>query len=183
MVDYGDIAIPFILFNRQQIGIIVNAIRKVEVQVKRERDLLPYENAIDYISLLHKNITQGTFSTSYPPYSPRYAKWKVETMRMGSSFWILKGDLLRSLTVIKKRWGFVGGIPLNAMDSGGKSWHGTGDKGPRKSITMYAKTIEFGLGKQPARPVFEPTGEQFSKAGWLLNAKQSMDRIGRVWRK
>ena len=177
-----DILQPVIKIDRQMLGRIINAINVVERAVRTERSELPYRCAVDYLGVVRKNITQGTYATNYPPYNPKYAKWKVETMMAGSTFWILKRDLLRSLTVIKKRWGYVGGIPLGAMDSGGKSWYGRGGKGKRKPITMYAKTIEFGLGKQPARPVFEPSANEYAEDGWKKQGKESLRKIKDAWR-
>jgi len=179
---YGEILQPVITVNRNQLNKIINALHSVERAVRVEREELPYRCAVDYIGVVYKNITQGTYAGGYAPYSPRYAKWKVETMQLGSTFWILGRDLLKAITVIKKRWGYVGGIPMDAMDSGGKSWYGKGKVGKKKKIGMYGKTIEFGLGKQPARPVFEPSGHEYADKGWKEEGDASLKKIEDVWR-
>ena len=122
--------------------------------------------------LLIGNITGQKFS--YVSHNERYKAWK-DTYG-DSRFWILYGDLLKAIQVGEiQRWGrphkFVG-IKPKIFDRGGKSWLGHGDKGEPKEILVYALVMEKGGnykskggGDHPARPMFQPTEEEFSQSG------------------
>ena len=94
-------------------------------------------------------------------YHPKYEKWKKE--QVGHSlFWKLQGDLLAALQQWKVTEGWFSGVPITAMDSGGKNFSG---KGKSKPIAMYGTILEEGGqhgGMHPARPVFEHTFNEFS---------------------
>ena len=82
----------------------------------------------------------------------------------------------------------MAGIPEGAMDSGGKSWTGEGDKGERKPIAMYARLLEFGGdagkgGKHPPRPVFQPTLKEFRvDEAETIGRKHLFVNIAGAWR-
>ena len=69
------------------------------------------------------------------------------------------------------------------MDSGKKSWFGKADKGPRKEIAWYGRMGEYGRTGQPARPLFEPTLDEYliEADGIGKRAKESMRKIGNNW--
>lgn len=135
------------------------------------------------------NITSQHFA--YAPYSDRYAEWKREYGRgKGSTdFWVLFGDLLKAIKVSPVSWRgkaqYFVGIRPGIFDSGGKSWLGQGDRGPAKEILEYALLMEKGgqNGRQPARPLFEPTQDEFAvseRRGRILN--QSLMRVAQSWK-
>ena len=86
---------------------------------------------------------------------------------------------MRSLGSYRYGEGYLGGVHPGAMDSGGKSWHGKGKKGPKgesKSIEMYGRVGEN------KRPVFEPVMEEYKKAGWQKRIDTFMKRMEADWR-
>ena len=115
------------------------------------------------------NITSQRYAPSYEAYrGEKYVEWKSKYGRGTgkSDFWILYGDLIKAIQLRMIKWRgkshlFVG-IPPGVFDSGGKSWFGKGDKGEAKEIIKYAIWMEKGRAGQPARPLFEPTQDEFA---------------------
>ena len=146
--------------------------------------------AIDYYQLVVKNILSK--GTARPAYSPRYRNWKYEYGWQGyPSPWRLRGDLVASLAAFKNAGGngWYGGVPHGATDSGGKSWFGKGSKGPMgpsKSIGMYGWVMEYGgswpkAGTHPPRPIFGPSAEEYTVAGWDKRGLEALDELKKGW--
>ncbi len=159
------------------------ALDRIAHKARTQEQILPFNASTDYKHLLIRNILTQKYAGSYAPYSERYAKWKAQTMMMGSHFWMLFGDLRESIATFKVPGGFFSGIPVGAFDSGGKSMFGTPDelKGKSKRISMYGRAMEYGIG-QPARPLFGPTLNEYFLGGFSLRGLESLNKIRLGWR-
>lgn len=167
------------------------ALEKVRASVNHfGMDEMQRRCAIDYYQLVVKNIMSK--GTARPAYSPRYRNWKYEYGWQGyPSPWRLRGDLVASLAAFKNAGGngWYGGVPHGATDSGGKSWFGKGSKGPMgpsKSIGMYGWVMEYGgswpkAGTHPPRPVFGPSAEEYTVAGWDKRGLEALDELKKGW--
>lgn len=141
--------------------------------------------ARDYANKVLMAISSNRYS--YHPYTNRYADWKYSVGFGARSFWQLKGDLTRALKHFREEGGWKGGIPYWTLDTGGKSWYGNLNRGPRKSIAMYGIVMEFGGnygegGRHPARPVFWPIYKEFSLVEWPRAHWVALQDIGSKWR-
>lgn len=172
-----------------QIGIIPNAkdLRKMYSSLKAVKrkafiaaEDLPFKCAIDFRDLLIRNITSQKYSSGYPKYSKEYAKWKSETARAGNKFWVLGGDLLRSLSFFKVKDGWMSGIPPGVRDSGGKSMYGKG--GRPVLISVYGRFMELGRRGQEPRELFKPTTNEYAKGPWQKRGRESLKIIARGWK-
>ena len=131
--------------------------------------------SIGYAQLLVRNIM--TFQRPSPPYTPRYRTWKFEYGKMGyPAPWRLYGDLVRNIINFRSGAGWMGGIPANVYDQGGKSWGGRGDKGKPKRIAMYAAVNEL------RRPVFGPTMEEYAQDAWPKQGGVALKEVEGSWR-
>ncbi len=97
--------------------------------------------------------------------------------------WRLRGDLVSSLSAFKapNGKGYIGGVPIGAMDQGGKSWLGKGSKGPKgpsKPIAMYGSILEYGPKR---RPVFGPSADEYAKTGWGKRGQESLNELRKQW--
>jgi len=167
------------------------AMLKLEASVKVfGADEMQRRCAIDYYQLVMKKIL--AMNSPRPAYSKRYRNWKYEYGWMGyPSPWRLKGDLVNSLTAFKASNGWIGGVPIGAVDSGGKSWFGKGSKGPlgkAKPIAMYGTVMEKGGdytaqggGVHPARPVFGPAAEEYAREGWMRRGMEAVNELKKSW--
>ena len=169
---------------------------RMEKQVRKEWNELPRKCSVDYYQEVHRHIN-GQIGMHYPPYDKRYAEWKQEYIGGGRDrFWELVGDLQRNLTswrVTDRRKGVIawmGGVPSNVRDTGGKSWFGTAEEpfGPPKPIAMYGHVMEFGgswpkAGDHPPRPIFGPVTEKYMNGRWIRRCDESMKHIRLQWRK
>lgn len=167
------------------------ALEKVRASVNHfGMDEMQRRCAIDYYQLVVKNIMSK--GTARPAYSPRYRNWKYEYGWQGyPSPWRLRGDLVASLAAFKNAGGngWYGGVPHGATDSGGKSWFGKGSKGPMgpsKSIGMYGWVMEYGgswpkAGTHPPRPIFGPSAEEYTVAGWDKRGLEALDELKKGW--
>ena len=167
------------------------ALEKVRASVNHfGMDEMQRRCAIDYYQLVVKNIMSK--GTARPAYSPRYRNWKYEYGWQGyPSPWRLRGDLVASLAAFKNAGGngWYGGVPHGATDSGGKSWFGKGSKGPMgpsKSIGMYGWVMEYGgswpkAGTHPPRPIFGPSAEEYTVAGWDKRGLEALDELQKGW--
>lgn len=153
---------------------------------------LPRRASLQFVNKLAVAISTEKYSAGYAQYHPQYRNWKAQWASIG--WWKIKGDLLASLTTwmspYKTKGGWMAGIPGGVMDSGGKSWwyRGLGgkNKGKRKKIAMIATTGEFGGnfgkgGTHPARPVFQPTMDDYYEEDLPKLADQALDAIGGAW--
>jgi len=158
----------------------MRALTKLQQSVKLfGQDEMQRRCAVDYFQLLVNNIKKRYFPR--PAYSIRYRSWKYEYGWQGyPSPWRLRGDLVGSLSAFRapdgKSW--IGGVPIGAMDSGGKSWFGKGSKGPSggsKSIAMYGSIEE------KRRPVFGPTASEYAGAGWSKRGQEALNNLRKAW--
>ena len=164
-------------------------LRKLDAALKRVEDRAKFHmtksggdmclaGAREYSDKLLLNISK----TPRPYKSSRYLAWKKKYGKYTTQSWRLFGDLVTSI----KRWqdsgGWRAGIMAGAMDRGGKSWFGKGDRGPPKSIAMYAKTLEFGLAGQAEVPVFRDTVKQFKAHEWPELGRKVLDDVKNQWR-
>lgn len=167
------------------------ALSRVEAEAVRQKENLPRLSSILYSQLVIRNIMSQK-GMNYAPYSPRYAKWKEQYGR-AHGFWQLYGDLVRNITHFRVTTdtpgtvAFMGGIPSNVVDTGGKSWLGRGDKGPSKPIAMYGRIMEYGgsFGKggvHPPRPIFGPTGKEYARKEWPDRGLKSLRALMGKWR-
>jgi len=155
------------------------ATHKLENEARILEDRLPYTCAFEYTNLVRQNLVSGKFS--YPTYNERYESWKKDH-GFPMKFWMLKRDLLNAITIIKMPKGYLGGVDPTAIDSGGKSWFGAGDYGPKKLIVWYALLVEEGFGTYPKpRPLFIPTGIEYSDTGWIRQAEAALKRLEQQW--
>lgn len=155
---------------------------------------LPRKMALSYIANIRSFIMFQKGMVKYQGYDPDYAEWKRQYGR-GRGYWSLYGDLFTALSVFRKGKDWFGGVNYYAMDSGGKSWFGKGDRGAPKKIAMYGSVMEEGIktsirgsGVHPARPLFTPVLKDFvssaSKAtkgqAWDL-ADAMLEIVGDYW--
>jgi hypothetical protein len=163
--------------NQKDVENMMKALTRLELKAKRLESQHPFSCANDYQVLVKKNLLTQKFALTYPPYSERYARWKSETMRMGSHFWMLFGDLFRAITVFKigkKDW--MAGVPSRIFDKGGKSMFGMAGTGKPKRIAMYGSVVE------KKRPLFSPTADEYKKTGWPKQGERDLRELGRQWR-
>jgi len=182
-----------ITFNEADLRRWYAATHKLEKEANKEWDENPKRNAIGYSNLLITNIMMQKGMGHYPSYHPYYAYWKAQYGLGGGGFWRLMGDLVKSITHFrvtetrKKQWkSYMGGVPSSAVDSGGKSWFGRGDKGPPKRIAMYGYVMEYGgtwakAGVHPPRPLFGPTAEEYQKVQWWKELEVTRSKLVNTW--
>ena len=181
--------------NPQDVLRLLWATHKVEDNVNFLKMEMPRDMALDCQRQLISNIVSqkyvGEWGTGRA-YHPRYRVWKEQYGRAGGmKFWILWGDLLKNIKVFKenyvgRHWGWKAGIQASAMDTGGKSWLGMGQRGRSKPIAWYARILEYGGvfgegGTHPPRPVFGPTLRDFHKEEGPKYLSQAAIRILRQW--
>jgi hypothetical protein len=178
-----------IKFKEHDLARYLAALEKIRASVTHfGMDEMQRRCAIDYYQLVMQNIMKRT--SPRPAYSVRYRNWKYEYGWMGyPSPWRLKGDLVNSLTAFRSagsQKGWIGGVPIGAMDSGGKSWLGKGSQGARggsRPIALYGKAGEYGRqgGKQPARPVFGPSADEYAGEGWIRRGAEALNELKAQW--
>ena len=162
-------------FDKAQLNRWLSALAKVETSAKLwVEDRIQNKMAIDYYQLVVKNIVSQKFR--WTVYSTDYRDWKAKSNYPGKGFWQLTKDLMGSLTTWKDGEGYRAGIPSGAM--GGASWS---PKSPKRSISMYGWYGEYGRKKQPARPLFEPTMDEYAADGHPKRGEEALVGIGRHW--
>lgn len=171
-----------IIFVASDLKRIFSAIAKVRTATRTRAKNIGYQLGTDYLKLLHINILSQKYAGNYYHYNKKYEEWK-RSRGSEDRFWILSGDLLGALTIWKKRFGWIAGIPAGVMDRGGKNYTG---KGPPTYIGAYARILEYGgiFYEQihPPRPVFRPTFEEYKASGAIKRVKESREIIRRNWR-
>jgi hypothetical protein len=136
-------------------------------------------SALDYIYRVSNNISIQKFAGQWSPLNQRYKEWKI--FAYGESrWWIMSGALQKSLSAFKLSGGWFGGIPAHAM-APSTSWFGTKPGAP-VSIAEYGYWAEYGRRGQAARPLFNPTLEEFVNEGWPKQATQSASKLIGAWR-
>jgi len=162
-----------IVFDPTDMTRYLRALYKLGVKVQIWQNTICYRGATDYFQLVHKNIMSEKYSGAYPAYSEKYGKWKQKKGYKYPGWWKLEQNLLNALTVFKTEDGWMGGIPAGLGGSRG----GT--------IAVYGSAGEFESfrGDQPARPVFEPTMQEYAKDenGWKKRAKEALDAMKEAW--
>jgi len=176
--------------NQTEYKRILQALKEVRYKSKRWFEVrggeLNRRCAIGYAQLLVRNIMTQKHMGGYAPYHPRYRQFKQDYFAGG--WWRLKGDLVKNIVNFREGVGWMGGVPAGVFDTGGKSWFGMGRKGKRKQIAMYARVGEFGGklprggGDHPARPIFQPTTEEYADGEWLKQGGLAMKDIEGSWR-
>lgn len=172
--------------NETDLRKVTRAIDKVSRRSPKIAMDMQKKCAIEYYQLVAKNILSGKYR--FVPYNERYADWKARNYG-ALPFWVLGGDLVRSLTV--KRMdsrSFFGGVPQGIKDSGGKSYSGAGRS---KEIAWYGKIAEEGgtfttrsgkRQKHPPRPVFGPSRRDFANNKWKRQGDTALGEIKKIWR-
>ena len=150
-------------------------------QARFERDNLPLNMSIGYVNLIRQNILTGKYDASYPPYSERYYHWKYFIVGSSGGFWFLKGYLFNALVSFRFQNGWMGGVPPGLLVEG-SSWYGKGYTGKPAYIGEYARWMEYGTLRQPARPLFTPTLEEYKSDSALKEAIKSLKKVGSQWR-
>jgi hypothetical protein len=160
----------------------MRSLNRLEGIIEELEDTVPRKNAIDYSNLLRSNIHGQRHMSGYAAYSERYAEWK-EQYALYQGYWKAMGSFVNAITFWKEKKGtWRAGIPAGIYDAGGTSWLGAGDLGPPKPIAMYARTIEYGEGNQPERPIFRPTLSEYREKGFIDRGQEAQTQISRQWR-
>jgi hypothetical protein len=169
--------------NPSDLDRMMRALNKLEATAKRLENDFPRKNSIDYAMLLRQNIHSQKHMSGYPPYNERYAEWKEQYALYDEGYWKAMGSLVSAITFWKEQHGrWRSGVPEGAYDTGGTSWFGTGAEGEDKPIAMYARTIEYGLGKQPERPIFRPTLKEYKATKYMERGREAIRELKRQWR-
>ena len=169
-----------IRFRRSDYTRWLRATAKIQAEALRESLNLPYRMAVGYTNLVRSNISTGKFTAMYAPYSERYYHWKYFIFGSSGGFWYLKGHLLRSLTTFRHENGWMGGIPAGIQVEG-SSWFGEGQTGRPAYVAEYGNWMEFGRGRQPARPLFTPTLKEYRENEALKEAVVSLNKVASRW--
>ena len=143
---------------------------------------MQYICAVKYAHLVVENIYNQKHMGNYAPLDEKYREWK-EKHFPNKGFWRLGDDLTRNISIFKYKKGFMGGVPAGVMDSGGKSWYRGGERAAPREIALYGAASEFASvrKKQPARPIFTPSMEEFSKEEWPKQGEIALKTIAKVW--
>jgi hypothetical protein len=160
---------------RRYLTAINRLIRKATI----EKNDLPMRSAVDYIYRVSSNISTQRFAGQWSPLNQRYKEWKL--FAFGESrWWIMSGALQKSLSAFRLQGGWFGGVPENAT-APGTSWFGT-DPGSPVSIAEYGYWAEYGRRGQAARPLFNPTLDEFVEEGWPRQADMTIAKLAAAWR-
>ena len=153
---------------------------------------VPRKLAIAFVPFVVEGIKSNRYVYAWNPralrYNVKYQEWKLAHFNQ-LKFWILRGELIRAITHFRMDEGYMAGVRPGAMDSGGVSWYGSGDKGPPKPIAMYARVLEYGGnfraaggGIHPPRPVFWPSLVHFRlRTAKLIGRKYMRTTVARAW--
>jgi len=153
----------------------LSALARIELTVEREvEDRQQMRSAIDYEHRLTSAIMSQKYAGTYSPYSRSYAMWKRRRTSVFPGYWMLSGALLRSLRVLKIGDAWFSGVQPGAL----------GERG--RPIALYGSAGEFAdvRRKQPARPVFRPTLEEYRKdpEGWEKRGIETLVKVEQSWR-
>jgi len=164
-------------FDKTDMKKYIKSVENVKKTIEKEEKELPKSCAKELANAILENISNQAFAMA--PYNQRYAQWKQD--RVGHlKYWLLDGDLYGSIKAFKYEGFWFAGIQPGIFDKGGKSWHNTG--GRPMEIVKYARWLEKGRKGQPARPLFAPTTENYSKAGFIKQHEKSAKTIESKWR-
>lgn len=164
----------------EDISRILFAIAKVESMVELQKTDMPYYCSVEFKNLVISNLHTQKFAGSYAPYSEIYQDWKLR-QNLGMQYWKLYMDLVENIKVFKVRRGWMAGITPGKRATVSSSMFGKA-KGTRKVlISEYARWMEFGRRGQPARPLFQPTMEEYRRDGFIKQGQKSLRRIKGGW--
>ena len=187
-------AIFEIEFNQTDLKRIFDAVKRIEMVSEYEiKTIMQRKCAEEQAQDIKLYIISQALSGGYAPYNPRYMLWKVTNYQQNVAYWMLSGELLKSITVFKHqynmRWGsqygYMAGIPSGLADRGDKSWLGTATtkRGRSVYIAQYAHWMEYGRNGQPARPLFRPATALYAGGGkWQRNGLAALNKIKYEWR-
>lgn len=178
----------------------LRALTRIETEGRRQSRDTPRLGSIDYKQLIIRNIMGQRHMAGYAPYHTRYAAWKAQYGR-AHGYWKLFGDLVRNIVSTRTTYpfrtgqltyAFFAGIPAGVKDQGGKSWlirntrRRSALANKPKPIAWYARIMEKGSTRggqrHPARPIFEPSMEEYAQGGWLQRGDEALREIGKKWR-
>jgi len=162
-----------ISFNPQDVRRFVAAINRLRRIVTIQANDFPMKCAVDYAYRLSYNITTQKFT--YAPYSSRYKTWKDKYFPGSLGFWHLQGYLLKNIKPAKVQGGWFAGIDESAMAPAIRG-------GGSHRVADYGYHMEYGSKKQPARPLFNPTLDEFEDKGWPKLASEVQSRMKGAWR-
>jgi hypothetical protein len=162
--------------NKSDLARYIEALGKTAEEYEKQANDLPKRCAEEFQLLLIKNITTQAFPW-VASRSQRYKDWKMQ--RVGHlKHWILDGDLLGAITHWKESDAWIAGIPSGIFDRGGKNYSG----GAPMEIAIYARSLEYGEGTQPARPLFGPSTEQYEKTKMPEQIEKTAKEIESKWK-
>jgi len=175
-------------FNKLHLARWMKAIDKINAVLKKEKQDLPYRNAVDFSHLLVNNINSQKYSAGYAPLNTRYKEWKSKYGRSGREFWALFNRLIQRISAFKVTGGWMGGIEAG-LKVGDTSWFGKGigragkggGLGHIVDVAQYARWLEFGRKRQPERPLFQPTTVEYWKEGFVKRGAESLQKIKGAW--
>lgn len=160
-----------IQFDQADLSRWMRALRRLKIRASHRINKMQRDCAIEYYQLVHANIVTEKYAGGYTPYSKTYAKWKQKKGYLYPGWWKLSLNLIHALTVFKQGDGWVGGIPPGA----------TGERG--RPISIYGAAGEFKSVRleQPARPIFEPTMQEYAKEAWKKKGQENLSKIREAW--
>ena len=150
----------------------INRLRRI---VTIQKEDFPMKSAVDYANRLSYNISTQKFAPSYPPYSYKYQLWKEKYYPGSIGFWHLRGYLLKNIKPFKVPQGWFAGIDGSAM---APAIYG----GRQVRISDYGYYMEYGRRRRPARPLFNPTLDEFENEGWSKLATEVQSKMKGAWR-
>ena len=168
-------------FNQLHLKRWIAATNRLSALLKVEKKELPYRNAVKFSLLIVHNISTQKYAGGYAPLNTRYKEWKKQYGRSRKEFWALFNNLIQRVAAFKVVGGWMGGIEAGHL-VGGTSWFGKGDKGHSVDIAEYAGWLERGRSGQPARPLFQPTTEEYWKEGFVKEGIQSLRKVKGAWK-
>jgi len=171
----------FVRFNQLHLKRYFAALNGISAHVKREKNDLPYRNAVAFSNLVVGNISTQKYASGYAPLNPRYKEWKKHYGRSGREFWALFNNLIQRIAAFKVKGGWMGGIEVG-MVVGGTSWFGKGDRGHSVDVAQYATWLEYGRKGQPARPLFVPSTEEYWQGEFQKQGIQSLHKMKGYWK-
>lgn len=177
---------------------IIKAIQAVVNSIYYYGNEAPRMLSVQFVTRVREDIVSQVFVSKWSGRGQRYStkekdefpykEWKEKQGLIGMGFWRLYGDLVLNIQSIKMNEGWFGGIPSGIKDRGGKN---IGNKGPAKSIAMYASILEYGgtfgsrLGRggdHPARPVFKYSLQQFAYNESPIIGERVLAEIAKEWK-
>jgi len=166
-----------IRFDPQDVKKLNKAITRLERVLAIEKNDLPMYSALDYVYRLNRNIVNQKFAGTYASYSPKYAAWKSKNYPGSIGFWHLRGYMLKNLRAFKDPQGWIGGINGSITVPG----IGFGKGSKPQNLSDIGFRMEYGKGRQPARPLFMPTLDEYVNEGWPTVIARTITKMKGAW--